>query len=265
LYRKNTSYDDDGDLRIEKEPTISDLVEEMDNIANGSISEEDGGGPLMSFNRNQDSPAVSGSKTDLAESLKLKLRPYTEGAYSSLDNKTNVELDNDVVSFDVSTVPESHRPFFMTLVLKYIWRETAKSFEPKMVIGDEAQLLMDLEMTAAFLERYVRVVRRYHASTVLISQSAMDFMDSPHGDKIMENTMMHFLLYHEHVKDDLKSFYNLSDDEASLISTPQIGRSFVKVGDNRAFIDVDATEAEHEIITTDPNEVRNKFDMDKKG
>lgn len=238
LYQGCTSFDDEGGLVVDKEPTISDLLHEIED-----------------FQITGEGDAWLGL-VNMKESLKLKLRPYTEGAYRILDNKTNVKLDRDVVSFDVSSVPDSHRPFFMTLVLKYIWRETARSYTPKMVVGDESQLLMDLKLTAEFLERYVRVVRRYHASTVLISQSVMDFMGQPHGDKILENTMMHFLLYHEHLRESVREFYNLSPEEVNIITTPCIGRSFIKCGRERAFVQVDATEAEHGLITTDPREVR---------
>jgi len=251
IYRRNTSYDKDGELIVEEEPTISHLADELEDISQGNSR-----GAVNNSGEN----TVFNKRSEVAETLRLKLRPYVSGAYSILNQKTNVELESDVVSFDVSKVPDSHKPFFMTLVLKYIWKETVKTRTPKMIIADEAEVLMQLKMTAEFLEKYIRIIRRYHASTVLITQSALDFMGSEHGEPIMRNMMMHILMYHDHINEDMKDFYSLNQHEVSTITTPEVGRAFIKIGEQRKFVHIDATSAEHEVITTDPQEVRKKLE-----
>ncbi len=234
--------------------TMDELTDQTEEMIDGIISEY-----KNSQGENRVHRGRRGLNEEEARSLMKKLQPLHNGAYEALNNKTNVDVDSKIISFNIGGISNELMDFFMTLTLRYIWRETAKDYKKKIIIADEAQLLMDHEQTASFLEKYVRVVRHYHASTILISQSFDDFYGDVHGDAILDQASMHLLFRHSNIEEWMTEYYDLNESEARQMTMFDTGQCLLNIANVRTFAKIDATEKEHWLITTDPKEVKNKI------
>ncbi len=87
-----------------------------------------------------------------AESLVRRLGKYTRGTFSGLFTKpTNFNLENGFIVFSVRDLEESLRPVAMYLILGYVWNKIRHQLKKRLMIIDEAWLLMQYPDSAKFV------------------------------------------------------------------------------------------------------------------
>src|SRR3990167_5113034 len=86
-----------------------------------------------------------------AESMAIRLRKYTQGTFSGFLNKpTNVSLDNQLIVFGIREMEEELRPIALYLILNYICVTIRRTLKKRILVVDEAWILMKYEVGANF-------------------------------------------------------------------------------------------------------------------
>jgi type IV secretory pathway VirB4 component len=191
------------------------------------------------------------------ESLVVRIKKYTEGSFAGfLNNPTNVQLDNQLITFSIRDMEEELRPIAMYLVLNFIWTQVRTELRRRILVVDEAWVLMKHEAGAAFLFNIAKRARKYFLGLTTISQDIPDFMASPYGKPIVTNSSIQLLLKQSTASIELvKSTFNLTDAEKFFLLESRVGHGLFFAGTNHVAIRVVASYAEDQIITSDPRQI----------
>lgn len=192
-----------------------------------------------------------------AESLAARLERYTEGVFGGfLNNQTNISMDKQLVVFNIRDLENELRPIAMYVVLQYIWNEMRTAMKKRMVVVDEAWIMMQNEDAAAFMFGIAKRCRKYYTGLTTITQDIADFMASRYGKPIVTNSSMQLLLKQSPASVDLiaETFY-LTDHEKFLLLESNVGEGIFFAGTKHVAIKVIASYSEDQIITSDPRQL----------
>ncbi|MBU3901423.1 ATP-binding protein [Patescibacteria group bacterium] len=192
-----------------------------------------------------------------AASLAARLERFTTGSYSGLFNQqTNVELKNKLVSFSIRDMEEELRPIAMYIVLHYIWNIIRSELKQRILVVDEAWVMMRHDDAASFLFGIAKRCRKYYLGLTTITQDVADFMNSPYGKPIVTNSSMQILLRQSPATIDIiQKTFNLTEQEKYLLLECSVGEGIFFAGLQHAAIKVVASYTEDQIITSDPRQL----------
>ena len=191
---------------------------------------------------------------DGGESLAIRLEKYTEGIFSGfLNHSTNVKVDNQLMVFNLRDMEEELRPVAMYIVLQYVWNEMRTHMTKRLVLVDEAWVMMKYEDAASFLFGIAKRCRKYYTGLTTITQDVNDFLSSRYGKAIVTNSSIQLLLKQSPAGIDVisETFY-LTDQEKFLLLESNVGEGIFFAGTKHVAIKVVASYSEDQIITTDP-------------
>lgn len=192
-----------------------------------------------------------------AESLAVRLERYTEGIFSGfLNHQTNIETEGQLTVFNIRDLEEELRPIAMYMVLQHIWNEIRSTLKQRMIVVDEAWIMMQNEDAAAFLFGIAKRCRKYFTGLTTITQDISDFMSSRYGKPIVTNSSMQLLLRQSPASIEYvtETFY-LTDHEKFLLLESNVGEGIFFAGTKHAAIKVIASYSEDQIITSDPRQL----------
>jgi type IV secretory pathway VirB4 component len=192
-----------------------------------------------------------------AESLSRRLTKYTEGTFAGLFNQpTNFELDRGFVVFSIRNLEEALRPLAMYMILNYIWAQIRFEMRKRLLIVDEAWILMQYPDSAKYLYSLAKRARKYFLGLTIISQDVEDFINSDQGRAIINNSSLQVLLKQSPAAiDKLAEIFNLTEGEKFLLLESDIGEGLFFAGSSHVAIKIVASYSEDQIITTDPREL----------
>ncbi|MCK4799676.1 ATP-binding protein, partial [Candidatus Parcubacteria bacterium] len=192
-----------------------------------------------------------------AESLSTRIKKYTEGTFAGfLNHRTNISIDSGMVVFNIRDMEEELRPVAMYLVLHYIWTLIRSKMKRRIMVVDEAWVMMQHEDAASFLFGIAKRCRKYYLGLTTITQDVTDFMTSKYGKPIVTNSSIQLLLKQSTaaIKVIVDTFY-LTDEEKFLLLESNIGEGIFFAGSKRAAIRIVASYSEDQIITSDPEQL----------
>ena len=192
-----------------------------------------------------------------AESLVKRLRKFTKGVYSGFFNyHTNLTMENKMVVFGIKNLEAELRPLAMFIIMRYIWNTIKREFKKRILVIDEAWWLMQSEDSASFLYGIVKRGRKYWLGVTTVTQDVNDFMKSEYGQPIISNSSLQILMKQSPATIDIvQKTFNLTEEEKYLLLEAPIGEGIFFAGEKHVAIKVVASYAEHQIITTAPEEV----------
>ena len=201
--------------------------------------------------------ALIGAEEEKAKNLAARLEKYIKGSFAGIFNqKTTVNLNNSFVVFGIRNLEDSLRPVAMHIVLDYIWTIVKKELKKRILVVDEAWYLMQHDDSAAFLRGIIKRGRKYYLGVTTITQDVDDFLNTPYGKEIVTNSSIQILLKQHSAAIDLigETFY-LSEGEKQLLLSADKGEGIFFAGQNHVAIQVIASEEEHKLITSNPEEI----------
>ncbi|EKE06254.1 MAG: Type IV secretory pathway VirB4 protein-like protein [uncultured bacterium] len=192
-----------------------------------------------------------------AENLVLKLLKYTEGTFSGLFNSpTNVNVNNQLVIFSVRDLEDELRPVALYSLINYIWNVVRSERKKRLLIIDEAWWLMMHEDSAKFIFALVKRCRKYYLGITTITQDVNDFLRSPYGQSIVNNSSLQLLLKQSPSSVDLiQKTFLLTEGEKYLLLESAVGEGIFFAGLKHAAIKVVASYTEDQLITSDPKQL----------
>ena len=130
-----------------------------------------------------------------ADNIVERLKKYTEGTFAGLFNSpTNIELQNQLVTFSVRDLEDELRPVGISMIVSYIWNVVRSSLKKRILVIDEAWWLMQNEDSARFIYALVKRCRKYYLGVTTITQDVNDFLRSPYGQAIVTNSALQLLM-----------------------------------------------------------------------
>lgn len=192
-----------------------------------------------------------------AESLAQRLTKYTQGTFAGIFNKpTNVVLNNQLVVFSIRDLEDSLRPIAMYILLGHIWNVVRSELKRRILVLDEAWILMQHEDSARFVFGVAKRARKYYLGLSTITQDVADFMSSPYGKPIVTNSSIQLLLKQSPAAIDIiaETFF-LTEGEKYLLLESEVGEGIFFAGLKHAAIKIYASYIEDQIITTDPKQL----------
>lgn len=192
-----------------------------------------------------------------AEALVERLKKYTEGTFAGLFNSpTNIELNNQLVVFSVRDLEDELRPIGISIIISYIWNLARSSLKRRILVIDEAWWLMQHEDSAKFIYGLVKRSRKYYLGVTTITQDVNDFLLSPYGQAIINNSALSLLMKQSPAAIDIitKTFL-LTQQERYLLLEAGVGEGIFFAGTKHAAIKVVASYGEDQIVTTNPQQL----------
>jgi type IV secretory pathway VirB4 component len=197
---------------------------------------------------------MGGSGPQLAQ----RLRKYTKGTFAGIfSQQSNINIDNQMVVFNIRDLEDELRPVAMYIVLNYIWNRTKADQKKRMMIVDEAWQLMKYEDSANFIFSVAKRARKYNLGLTTITQDVEDFMGSKMGRAIVANASMQVLLKQSaSAVDVLASVFKLTGEEAKRLMNFPVGQGLLFAGSNHIHIQIVGSPTEHSLVTTNPDQLK---------
>lgn len=191
------------------------------------------------------------------EDMALRIKKYTEGTFAGLFNSpTNIKLNNQLIVFSIRDLEDELRPIAMYVVMNYIWNIIRSEMKKRILVVDEAWIMMRYEDSAKFMYALVKRCRKYYLGITTITQDVNDFLTSPYGAAIVTNSSIQLLLKQSPASIGLiQKTFMLTEGEKYLLLESAIGEGIFFAGSKHAAIKVQASYGEHQIITSDPKQL----------
>ena len=191
-------------------------------------------------------------------SLAQRLRKYTTGTFAGIfSQQSNIDINNQMVVFNIRDLEDELRPVAMYIVLSHIWNIVRANQRKRLLIVDEAWQLMQHEDSANFLFSLAKRARKYYLGLTTITQDVEDFMSTKMGRAIVANSSMQILLKQSpSAVDVLADVFKLTEEERRRLANFPVGQGLFFAGQNHVHIQIIASETEESLITTNPNEKR---------
>lgn len=192
-----------------------------------------------------------------AQDLILRIKKYTEGTFSGLfNNYTNVDMTNQLVVFSVRDLEDELKPVAIYMIVNYIWNVVRSELKKRILTIDEAWWLMQREDSAKFIFALVKRCRKYYLGVTTITQDVNDFLVSPYGQAIVNNSSLQLLFKQSSSAIDvIQRTFMLTEGERYLLLECGVGEGIFFAGKKHAAIKVVASYTEDQIITSDPQQI----------
>jgi type IV secretory pathway VirB4 component len=189
--------------------------------------------------------------------LAARIEKFVRGSFVGIfDKQTNINITNPFTVFSIKDMQETLRPIAMFIILDYIWTRIKKDLKKRILLVDEAWIMMKYPDTAQFLWSVVKRARKYYLGLTTITQDVEDFLGQDIGKAIVTNSAMQVLLKQSPAAiDKIGEIYYLSQGEKRLLLAANVGEGIFFAGPHHAPIRVVASEEENKLITTRPQEV----------
>ncbi len=196
---------------------------------------------------------------DTGPQLAQRLRKYTTGTFAGIfSQQSNIDINNQMVVFNIRDLEDELRPVAMYIVLSHIWNVVRAQQKKRLLVVDEAWQLMKYDDSANFLFSLAKRARKYYLGLTTITQDVEDFMSSKMGRAIVANSSMQLLLKQSAAAVDvLSDVFKLTEEEKKRLSNFPVGQGLFFAGQNHVHIQVIASETEESLITTNPAQVNN--------
>ncbi|HEX6462246.1 MAG TPA: DUF87 domain-containing protein [Candidatus Saccharimonadales bacterium] len=197
---------------------------------------------------------MGGSGPQLAQ----RLRKYTSGTFAGIfSQQSNVNVNNQMVVFNIRDLEDELRPVAMYIILSYIWNKTRSDQRKRLLLVDEAWQLMKYDDSANFLFSLAKRARKYYLGLTTITQDVEDFMGSKMGRAIVANASMQILLKQStSAVDVLAEIFKLTDEEKKRLAQFPVGQGLFFAGQSHVHMQIIASQTEHSLITTNPQQIK---------
>ncbi|HHV36092.1 MAG TPA: DUF87 domain-containing protein [Syntrophomonadaceae bacterium] len=181
-------------------------------------------------------------------------------SYAVFDCQSTVDdiWEYPMIAFSVADLDEDiMRPIGLFIATRWVWNKLSRDRRKrKRIVVDEAQTMMDTPETAKWLEDSFRRSRKRNISMCACTQGFEVFLRVDEGIGILKNATTKMLLKQEAIDiAAVREKFSLSDGEAEFLLTAPKGWGIVKANEDASVFFGEATEREHQMFTSDPNEL----------
>ena len=196
-----------------------------------------------------------------AARIAAALELYVSGSLNVFNHRTNVELNNRLVCFDIKQLGKQLKKLGMLIVQDQVWnRVTVNRAEKKSTryYMDEFHLLLKEEQTAAYSVEIWKRFRKWGGIPTAITQNVKDLLASREVENIFENS--DFVLMLNQAQGDraiLAGQLGISPQQMKYVTHTEAGEGLIFYGNVvLPFVDRFPKDTElYRVMTTKPEEV----------
>ncbi|WP_374536192.1 VirB4 family type IV secretion system protein [Micromonospora aurantiaca (nom. illeg.)] len=197
-----------------------------------------------------------------AHELAARLAPWVAGSFSDLfDSPTTTRPDGHMVVWSLRHLPDELRTVGTLLALDSIWRSVdapgrAHLTTRRLVVVDEAWLLMRDGEGARFLFKMSKAGRKRNAGLSVITQDVADVLGTDLGHAVVSNAATQVLLKQApQAIDRVADAFGLTAGERRMLLSARVGHGLLISGTNRTAFESISSQAEHVLATTKPSDL----------
>ncbi|NFI55893.1 hypothetical protein FDA48_05805 [Clostridium botulinum] len=185
---------------------------------------------------------------------------YTIGSLSLFSHKTNVNTNNRVTNYDISSLNEGLKPLAYLNVLESIWQRVClnkKRGVNTYIVVDEAHLLFVNSFCEDYLQRSIKRWRKYGGYSDIISQNVSEMLNRPKIATLISNSSILTLLNQSPVeKAMIEEKLEISPLQLSYVTNNEKGTGIMKIDGSIVPFDIRIPKhlSLYKLITTKFNE-----------
>lgn len=172
-----------------------------------------------------------------AKNLALIIERYVIGGMDIFANKTNIQIKNRFISFDISDLPNSIQTTGYLVVLEHIMNRLKRNKtlgKHTWIFIDEFHILLANQYSADYIAKIYKTGRKENAIPTVITQNIADVLKSEQGCKILSNSEFAMILKQKPL--DLPAIckiFDISDEEARYVIDSPVGQGLVVYGEDK--------------------------------
>jgi len=199
---------------------------------------------------------LGGSEPE-SRSMADRLERFIKGSMAGIfDSQSNINLESSMTVFSTKNLEEALRPIAFYMILDFVWTTIRRDLRKRILIVEEAWYLMQNNDSARFIYGIAKRARKYYLGLTTISQDVDDFLTSEYGKAVVTNSSIQMLFkQHPAAIDKVVDTFYLSEGEKRFLLSAGVGEGLFFAGANHVAIRVVASESEHNLITTNPEEI----------
>jgi conjugal transfer ATP-binding protein TraC len=198
-----------------------------------------------------------GAEEPEAKGMAERLERYIRGSVAGIfDSQSTIDINSKMTVFSTQNLEDVLKPIAYYIILDFVWTRIKKNLKKRILIVEEAWSLLQDDDSARFIYGVAKRARKYYLGLTTVSQDVDDFLSSEFGKAIVTNSSIQILLkQHPAAIDKVAETFYLSEGEKRLLLSADKGEGLFFAGANHVSIKIKASEAEHRLITTNPEEI----------
>ena len=132
-----------------------------------------------------------------AQYIATALEIYVSGSLNVFNHRTNINVDNRVVSFDIKELGKQLKKIGMLVVQDAVWNRVTvnrDAHKSTRYFIDECHLLLKEEQTAAYMVEIWKRFRKWGGIPTAITQNVKDLLASREIENVLENSDYIYML-----------------------------------------------------------------------
>lgn len=172
----------------------------------------------------------------------------------TVEKRTRLEYAGvpGVHALTLADVALEERPAALKAFIAELFATCQRDPRPRLLILDELWELLKLPSMAMYVEEVARMGRHYYLSLWIATQQVNELLATDEGKAVFNNAMLRVFLKQKAGVDALAKAAELSPEARQFLGSAQRGQALLDVDGMLVALDVQATEAEHDEINTDP-------------
>lgn len=172
-----------------------------------------------------------------AKNLALVIERYVLGAMDIFARKTNIEIKNRFISFNISELPRSIQTTGYLVILEHIMNRLKKNTglgKHTWIFIDEFHVLLANQYSADYIAKIYKTGRKQNAIPTIITQNIADVIKNEQGCKILSNSEFAMILKQKPL--DLPAIckiFDISDEESKYVIDSPAGQGIVVYGEDK--------------------------------
>jgi type IV secretory pathway VirB4 component len=188
--------------------------------------------------------------------LAARIQPYVAGSFSALfAAPTTTQPGGPLTVYAFKDLADELKPVVVLLTLDQIWRRVANgdSSARRLVVVDEAYLLLRNGIGADWLSKLARRARKYGAGLTLVTQDVSDVLATDLGRSVVTNSATQLLLRQApQAIDAVVEAFGLTAGERAFLLSAGRGDALLAAGAHRVAFHAVADDSEHDLVLTSP-------------
>jgi len=164
------------------------------------------------------------------------LEIYVDGSLSVFSHRTNVNVDNRLVIYDIKDLGNKLMSMGLLIALDQVWNRISRNRKlgkRTWIYIDEVYLLFKNEHSAEHLFRLYKRVRKWGGRMTSATQNVEDVLLSDTARRMLSNSQYVLMLSQaKSDRDELAELFGLSDKQLKYITNAQKGTGILRAGKN---------------------------------
>jgi Helicase HerA, central domain len=198
--------------------------------------------------------------------LSSRLFRYVQGSLAGLfAEQTDIDLETHLLVWDVRDMRSELRPVGIFLIADCVWTQVIyNSHIPRSLYIDEAASIIEHPEGGHFLANLSRRARKRYLRVVTMTQNPELFVKDEWGSVVAANAAIKVLKMQDRTSvSAVGERFQLTRGEQQRLLTFGKHEALLLAGDKRVIITIQASQREHELITTDPVELATRYGQEQ--